>query len=139
MLWDKVGVKINSQGALCELVQCNLLLPALTTNGPGIHWLMRLYLLIFTWEEEQRTLFPIAQVLDVADVERMIASRVNIDNSGNDMGDATVEQRSISIEARKPVDLQSLNWASTEVAAVLLLRCREHINAVAFSRMEMSI
>jgi hypothetical protein len=25
MLWDKVGVKINSQVALCELVQYNLL------------------------------------------------------------------------------------------------------------------
>src|SRR5438128_1358475 len=115
------------------------LLPALATNGPGIHWLMRLYLFIFPREEEQRTLFPIAQVLDVADVECMIASRVNIDNSGNNMGDAAVEQRSISIEARKPVDLQSLNWAPTEVAAVLLLRCREHINPVALSKMEMSI
>jgi hypothetical protein len=55
------------------------------------------------------------------------------------MGDAAIEQRSISIEARKPVDLQSLNWAPTEVAAVLLLRGREHINPVASSRMEMSI
>src|SRR6266480_7818239 len=115
------------------------LLPTLATNGPGIHWLIRLDLFIFTREEEQRTLFPIAQVLDVADVECMIASRVNVDDSGNDMGDAAIEQRSLSIEARKPVDLQSLNWSSTEVAAVLLLRCREHINAVAFSNMEMSI
>src|SRR6266571_5459667 len=139
MLRDKVGVKINSQGALFELVQCNLLLPALTANGPGIHWLMRLDLFIFPGEEEQRTPFPMAQVLDVADVERMIASRVNVDNSGNDMGDAAVEQGSISIQPRKPVDLQSLNWAPTEVAAVLLLRCREHINPVASSNMEMRI
>src|SRR5258708_26190417 len=100
---------------------------------------MRLYLVIFPREEEQRTLFPIAQVLDVADVECMIASRVNVDNSGNNMGDAAIEQRSISIEARKPVDLQSLNWAPTEVAAVLLLRCREHINPLALSNMEMRI
>src|SRR5258708_36252681 len=92
---------------------------------------MRLYLFIFPREEEQRTLFPIAQVLDVADVECMIASRVNVDNSGNNMGDAAIEQRSISIKARKPVDLQSLNWAPTEVAAVLLFRCREHINPIA--------
>ena len=56
----------------------------------------------------------------MADVEYMIAGRVNVDNSGNDMGDAAVEQRNISIEARKPVDLQSLNWSSTEVAAVLI-------------------
>jgi hypothetical protein len=100
---------------------------------------MRLYLLIFPREEKQRTPFPIAQVLDMADVECMIASRVNIDNSGNDMGDAAVEQGSISIEARKPVDLQSFNWAPTKVAAVLLMRCREHIDPIAFSRMEMSI
>src|SRR5258708_36731398 len=91
---------------------------------------MRLYLFIFPREEEQRTLFPIAQVLDVADVECMIASRVNVDNSGNDMGDAAIEQRSISIETRKPVDLQSLNWASTEVAASLLLKNRRPLNPV---------
>src|SRR2546429_4694776 len=105
------------------------LLPTLATNGPGIHWLIRLDLFIFTREEEQRTLFPIAQVLDVADVECMIASRVNVDNSGNHMGDAAVEQRSISIEARKPVDLQSLNRAPTEVAALLPLRLPEALNA----------
>src|SRR5258708_38309943 len=99
---------------------------------------MRLYLFIFPREEEQRTLFPIAQVLDVADVECMIASRVNIDNSGNNMGDAAVEQRSI-IEARKPVDLQSLNWTPTEVAAVPLLQWHEHINSVRLSHIEMSI
>src|SRR5437016_3567749 len=85
------------------------LLPALATNGPGIHWFMRLYLLIFPGEEEQRTPFPVAQVLDMAHVECMIASRVNIDNSGNDMGNAAVEQRNSSIEVRKPVDLQSFN------------------------------
>src|SRR5437588_5615421 len=100
---------------------------------------MRLDLFILPREEEQRTLFPIAQVLDMANVECMIASRVNVDNPGNDMGDAAVEQRNISFEARKPVDLQSFNWAPTEVAAVLLLGCREHINSVASSKVEMSI
>src|SRR5947209_18343319 len=75
----------------------------------------------------------------MANVECMIASRVNVDNPGNDMGDAAVEQRNISFEARKPVDLQSFNWAPTEVAAVLLLGCREHINSVASSKVEMSI
>src|SRR5258708_32201088 len=100
---------------------------------------MRLYLFIFPRKEKQRTQFPVTQVLDMADIECMIASRVNVDNSGNDMGDAAVEQRSISIEARKPVDFQSFNWAPTKVAAVLLLRCGEHIYPVAFSRMEMSI
>src|SRR2546430_10350801 len=75
----------------------------------------------------------------MTDVERMIASKVNVDNPGNDMGDAAVEQRSISIEARKPVDLQSLNRAPTEVTAVLFLRCGEHIDPVASSRVEMSI
>src|SRR5947208_6405121 len=75
----------------------------------------------------------------MANVEHMITSRVNVDNPGNDMGDAAVEQRSISIEARKPVDLQSFNWAPTEVTAVLFLRCGEHIDPVASSKVEMSI
>jgi hypothetical protein len=43
MLRDKVGVKINSQVALRELLQYSLLLPALTASGPGIYWLMRIY------------------------------------------------------------------------------------------------
>src|SRR5258708_30771905 len=96
---------------------------------------MRLYLFIFPREEEQRTLFPIAQVLDVADVECMIASRGNVDNSGNNMGDAAIEQRSISIEARKPVDLQSLNWAPTELAAWPPFGFPVHINPLALSHM----
>jgi len=54
---------------------------------------MRLYLLIFPREEKQRTLFPVAQVLDMADVECMIASKVNVDNSSNDVSDAAIEQR----------------------------------------------
>src|SRR5215216_2382109 len=76
-------------------------------------------LLVLAGEEEQRALLPPIQVLDVPDVERVIAGGVDVDHPRGHVRNAPLDQRRVSVPDE--LKTQPIDRPAGEVAADCLL------------------